>query len=50
METKSTKEREVYAGICSVKESYESPRIEVVEISIEKGFADSSYDFGDDVW
>ena len=50
METKSTKKREVYAGICSVQESYQSPSVEVVEIFIEKGFADSSYDFGDDVW
>ncbi len=50
METKSTKEIAVYADICSVEQTYESPRIDVVEISVEKGFADSSNDFGDDVW
>jgi hypothetical protein len=29
---------------------YEPPCIEVVEISVEKGFADSTTDFGEDVW
>jgi len=29
------------------EDSYEPPRIEVVEVSVEKGFADSTSDFGD---
>ena len=29
---------------------YESPLIEVVDVTIEKGFADSATDFGDGTW
>lgn len=29
---------------------YQSPRIEVVDITIEKGFADSTQDWGDETW
>jgi hypothetical protein len=30
--------------------SYEPPQIEILEISIEKGFADSTSDWGSDTW
>jgi len=30
--------------------SYEPPRIEVIEVSVEKGFADSTSDFGEGTW
>jgi len=30
--------------------NYEPPRIEVVEVAVEKGFADSATDFGQDAW
>ncbi len=30
--------------------SYESPLIEIIEVSVEKGFADSATDFGDGTW
>ena len=30
--------------------NYEPPLIEVVEVSVEKGFADSTTDFGDGAW
>ena len=33
-----------------VEGSYFAPLIEVVEVSVEKGFADSSRDFEDDTW
>jgi hypothetical protein len=29
---------------------YEPPKIEVVEISVEKGFADSTQDWGEETW
>lgn len=29
---------------------YQSPKIEVVEISVEKGFADSAQDWGNETW
>jgi len=32
------------------EDSYEPPHIEVVEVSVEKGFADSANDFGDGTW
>lgn len=32
------------------KSCYEPPLIEVVEVKVEKGFADSTTDFGDGVW
>ena len=32
------------------EDSYEPPRIEVVEVSVEKGFADSTSDFGEGTW
>jgi len=31
-------------------DSYAPPRIEVIEVSIEKGFADSSEDYEEDTW
>ena len=31
-------------------DSYLPPRIGVVEVSVEKGFADSATDFGDSTW
>lgn len=30
--------------------NYEPPLIEVVEILVEKGFADSASDFGEETW
>ena len=30
--------------------NYEPPLIEVIEVSVEKGFADSATDFGEDAW
>lgn len=30
--------------------AYEPPKIEVVEISVEKGFADSTEDWGNENW
>lgn len=30
--------------------TYEPPCIEVIEVSVEKGFADSATDFGQDAW
>ena len=32
------------------EDSYEPPHIEVVEVSVEKGFADSTSDFGEGTW
>ncbi len=32
------------------KSCYEPPLIEVVEVAVEKGFADSTTDFGDGAW
>lgn len=29
---------------------YEPPKIEILEITVEKGFADSSSDWGSDAW
>jgi len=29
---------------------YQSPVIDVIEVSVEKGFADSAEDFGDETW
>lgn len=45
-----TNDTAVFTNICGVDQPYESPYIEVVEVSIEKGFADSTTDFGEDVW
>ncbi|MBP1671884.1 MAG: hypothetical protein H6Q22_1456 [Bacteroidetes bacterium] len=30
--------------------NYEPPFIEIIEVSLEKGFADSSTDFGEGAW
>lgn len=30
--------------------NFEPPQIEVVEVVVEKGFADSATDFGQDAW
>ena len=30
--------------------NYEPPFIEIIEVSLEKGFADSSTDFGEGTW
>ena len=30
--------------------NYEPPFIEVIEVSVEKGFADSATDFGEGAW
>jgi hypothetical protein len=30
--------------------NYEPPLIEVIEVSVEKGFADSATDFGEGAW
>jgi hypothetical protein len=30
--------------------NYEPPLIEVIEVSVEKGFADSATDFEEDIW
>ena len=30
--------------------NYEPPFIEVIEVSVEKGFADSATDFEEDIW
>lgn len=30
--------------------NYEPPLIEVIEVSVEKGFADSASDFGEGAW
>lgn len=32
------------------KSCYEPPLIKVVEVALEKGFADSTTDFGDGAW
>ena len=40
----------IFTNFCGVDQPYEPPCIEVVEISVEKGFADSTTDFGEDVW
>jgi len=32
------------------KSCYEPPVIEVVDVTVEKGFADSANDFGDGAW
>lgn len=34
--------------LCNI--NYEPPCIEVVEVIIEKGFADSTADFGEETW
>lgn len=34
--------------LCDI--NYEPPCIEVVEVAIEKGFADSTADFGEGTW
>jgi hypothetical protein len=33
-----------------LKNYYEPPRIELIEVSVEKGFADSTTDFGEGTW
>ncbi|MCK9627500.1 MAG: hypothetical protein M0R37_02785 [Bacteroidales bacterium] len=35
-------------GFCNL--NYEPPVIEVVEFAVEKGFADSTTDFGEESW
>ncbi len=50
MVTKNTKDTAGFIDACSIDESYVPPRIEVVEVSVEKGFADSATDFGEGAW
>ena len=45
-----TSDTAVYTNICSVDQCYEPPCIEVIEVSVEKGFADSATDFGEGAW
>jgi hypothetical protein len=45
-----TKDTAVFTNTFGVDQPYEPPCIEVVEVFIEKGFADSTTDFGEDVW
>lgn len=37
-------------GASNFGETYEPPYIEVVEFKVEKGFADSTTDFGEETW
>jgi hypothetical protein len=49
-QTAHTNDTAVFTNISGLDQPYEAPCIEVVEISVEKGFADSTTDFGEDVW
>jgi len=37
-------------GLSVLISNYEPPFIEVIEVSVEKGFADSATDFGEGAW
>jgi hypothetical protein len=45
-----TNDTSVFINICGVDQPYEPPLIEVIEVSVEKGFADSATDFEEDIW
>ncbi len=47
---KDTNDEPFYMGFCCIGEAYISPSIEIVEITIEKGFADSAEGFGEGTW
>ncbi len=46
----NTEAEEIAVGHCIVGETYMPPRIDIIEIKIEKGFADSTADFGEETW
>jgi len=50
MEIKNLTDSSVIRASSDVKSHYKPPVIEVVEVSVEKGFADSSSDFGEGTW
>lgn len=37
-------------SLITIKDSYCAPHIEVIVLTLERGFADSSEDFGDGSW
>ena len=45
-----TNDTSVFTNICGVDQPYEPPFIEIIEVSVEKGFADSATDFGEGAW
>ncbi len=46
-----TQEFKNLASVSSITENnYKPPIVEIIEISTEKGFADSTTDWGDDTW
>jgi hypothetical protein len=50
MDTKSTKDTALFKEVCSIGGPYEPPCIEVVEIYVEKGFANSTNDLEEEEW
>ena len=36
--------------LCALISNYEPPLVDVIEVSVEKGFADSATDFEEDIW
>ena len=50
MEIKNLTDSSEIRESSDLKSYYEPPRIEVVEVSVEKGFADSTSDFGEGTW
>ena len=50
MEIKNLTDSSEIRESSDIKSCYEPPRIEVVEVSVEKGFPDSIGDLGDDTW
>jgi hypothetical protein len=50
METKNFTDSSEIRESSDLKSYYEPPIIEIIEVSVEKDFADSSEDFGDGTW
>ena len=36
--------------LCALISNYEPPLVDVIEVSVEKGFADAATDFEEDIW
>jgi len=50
MENKNSANLTEKRGLSELISNYEPPFIEIIEVSLEKGFADSSTDFGEGAW
>lgn len=47
---KQTNTESIAVGHCIVGKTYLPPFTEIIEIKVEKGFADSTADFGEETW